>query len=314
MDIMGPVHRFDAYQQRTKGLRVGIAVIKKFGDDQASNLAALMAYFGFFSLFPLLLVFVTILGFVFSGDPSAQVSIEHSVLAQLPIVGDKVSAGTLKGSVLAIVIGLITSVLGGLAVTSAAQQALDRVWAVPLKDRPNFWQSRLRGLGLLLFLGILFIVSTVASGVVSGGFGGVGSKIAGYVVALLVNGALFFAAFRLMTASAIPTRDLREGAVVAAILWTILQSLGGYYVGHELKSAGNTYGTFAFVIALLVWFRLGAQITLYSAELNVVLSRRLYPRSLFGPPTEPADKRALRALAKVEERSAQEHVDVKFET
>ena len=314
MDIMGPVHRFDAYQQRTRGLRVGVAVIKKFGDDQASNLAALMAYFGFFSLFPLLLVFVTILGFVFSGDSSAQASIEHSVIAQLPIVGDKIKAGTLNGSVLAIVIGLITSLLAGLAVTNAAQQALDRVWAVPLKDRPNFLQSRLRGLGLLLFLGVLFIVSTVASGVVSGGFGGIGSKIAGYVVALLVNGALFFAAFRLMTASQIPTRDLREGVIVASILWTILQSLGGYYVGHEVKSAGNTYGTFALVIALLVWFRLGSQITLYAAELNVVLSRRLYPRSLFGPPTEPADKRALRALAKVEERSDEEHVDVSFET
>jgi YihY family inner membrane protein len=312
--MTGLLSRFDAYQQSRKWLALPMAVIKKSGDDQGGNLAALVAWFGFFSLFPLLLVFTTILGFVLRNNPNAQQAVEDSVLHQLPIIGQQIQLHSLKGSVTALVIGLATSLLAGFGVTGAAQRALDTVWAIPHKDRPNFLQSRVRGLGLLTFLGLLFVISTFVSGVVSGGFGGVGDLIAGYVIALVVNFALFFAAFRLMTASVIPSRDLRVGTIVASVAWTILQALGGYYIGHVLKNQSDAGKTFGLVIALLVWLHLGAQLMLYSAEINVVVTRRLWPRSLFGPPVAPADKRALRALAKVEERSDEQHVDVEFET
>jgi YihY family inner membrane protein len=314
MDFLGPVRRFDAYQQQHRGMALPVAVVKKLGDDQGGNLAALVAYYAFFSLFPLLLVFTTILGFVLRDNPGAQQSVENSVLHQLPIIGSQIRLHSLKGSVLALVIGLVTSLLAGLGVTGAAQNAMDRVWAVPFKERPNFLQSRLRGLGLLTFLGLLFIISTAASGIVSGGFGGVGDLIVGYVIALIVNFALFFAAFRLMTVSVIPSRDLRLGVIVAGVLWTILQALGGYFIGHVLNKQSDAGKTFGLVIALLVWLHLGAQVMLYSAEINVVVTRRLWPRSLFGPPDAPADKRTLRALAKVEERSDQQRIDVAFET
>jgi len=314
MDLLGPLRRFDAAQQRTKALALPIAVFRKFADDGAGSLAALVAYYAFFSLFPLLLVFTTILGFVLRNNPHAQQAVEDSVLHQLPIIGHQITLHSLRGSVIALVIGLATSLLAGLGVTGAAQRALDTVWAIPYKDRPDFFQRRGRGLGLLAFLGLLFIVSTFVSGVVSGGFGGVGDLIAGYVIAVLVNFALFFAAFRLMTAPAIPSRDLRVGVVVAAVMWTILQALGGYYIGHVLKNQSDAGKTFGLVIALLVWLHIGAQLMLYSAEINVVITRRLWPRSLFGPPVAAADKRTLRALAKVEERSHEQHVDVEFET
>jgi inner membrane protein YhjD len=313
MNAMGPVHRFDRFQQRHKWSAVPIAVVKKFGDDQAGNLAALVAYYAFFSLFPLLLVFLTVLGFVLQGNPSAQESIRQSVLGQFPIVGEKLDVQALHGSAIALVIGLATSLWAGLGVTAAARNAFDRVWAVPFKDRPNFWQSKLRGLLLLVSLGTLFIVATLASGLVTGGLGhGPLVKVLGIVFALLLNFGLFFASFRLMTTYDVKTRELRAGVILAGIIWTILQALGGYYIGHVLKSSRGTYGEFAFVIALLIWLHLGAQMTLYAAEVNVVLARRLWPRSLFGPPQGSADQRTLRALAKVEERSEAEHIDVEF--
>jgi YihY family inner membrane protein len=313
MDVMGPVRRFDAYQQSRDWLALPMAVVKKFGDDHGGSLAALVAYFAFFSLFPLLLVFTTILGFVLRNNPHAQQSVENSVLHQLPIIGTQIQLHSLKGSVVALIIGLITSLLAGMGVTNAAQNALDAVWAIPYKDRPNFLQSRIRGLGLLTFLGLLFIISTAASGIVSGGFGGVGDLIVGYVIALLVNFALFFAAFRLMTASSIPNRDLRIGTIVAGVLWTILQALGGFFIGHVLNKQSDAGKTFGLVIALLVWLHLGAQVLIYSAEINVVVTRRLWPRSFFGPPEAPADKRTLRALAKVEERSDRQRIQVEFD-
>ncbi|MFZ0089033.1 MAG: YihY/virulence factor BrkB family protein [Solirubrobacteraceae bacterium] len=314
MDFLAPVRRFDRFQQTKRGLAIPLAVIRKFSNDQAGNLAALMSYYGFFSLFPLLLVFTTILGFVLQGDPSAQKSVENSVLGQLPLVGNEISTHSLSGSTVALVLGLLTALWAGLGVTNAAQNALNTVWAIPFKRRPNFIKSRLRGIGLLVSLGLLFIVSTAASGIVSGGFGGAGEKIAGYVLALALNFGLFMASYRFMTVSEISTRDLVIGAAVASVLWTILQSVGGYYIGHVEKGNRGTYGTFATVIALLVWLHLGAQIFLYCAEINTVIKRRLWPRSLFGPPESAADQRTLRALAKVEERSEEQQVDVQFAT
>ena len=314
MDPLRPLRAFDRAQQRHLPLAFPVAVIKKFGDDQGAGLAALVAYYAFFSLFPLLLVFLTLLGYVLQGDASAEQSIRHSVLGEFPIVGQKLDVGELHGSVVALVIGLATSLWAGLGVTNAARNALDRVWAVPFKSRPNFVASRWRGLRLLVSLGSVFIVATLASGLVTGGLGhGPLVKVAGIVFSLLLNFGLFFAAFRLMTTREVSTRDLWAGVLVAGVLWTLLQSIGGYYIGHVLKSSHGTYAQFGFVIALLIWLHLGSQLTLFSAELNVVLTRRLWPRSLFGPPKSQADQRTLGALAKVEERSDQEQIDVTFD-
>ena len=291
-----------------------MAVVKKFGDDQAGSLAALVAYYAFFSLFPLLLVLVTILSYVLQHDPSSQEAIKTSVLSQFPIIGSDISRNihSLHGHVFTLVIGLVTSLLAGLGITQAAQNAFDQVWAVPFKDRRDFVHSRLRGLLLLVSLGLLFIVATLASGLVTGGLGGPLAKVAGIALSLLLNLALFMAAFRLMTSRSVATGCLWVGVIVAAVAWTILQVLGGIYIGHVFKHSTSTYGFFGIVIALLVWLHLGAQVTLYAAEINVVVTRKLWPRSLLGPPAREADEETLRALAKVEERHDSEQVDVEF--
>jgi membrane protein len=312
VDLLRPVRVFDRVQQRHAWLAVPVAVIRKFSDDQGGSLAALVAYYAFFSLFPLLLVFVTVLGFVLQGNPGAQQSIEHSVLGQFPVIGEQIKVHALSGHTAALVIGLLGSLWGGLGVTQAAQNAFDRVWAIPFKDRRDFLRARLRGLVLLGVLGALFIIASAASGLVSGGLGGPLLKVAGVALSLLLNVALFFSAFRLMTSRDIPLRCLWVGVVTAAVLWELLQIVGGYYIGHVYRHSSNTYAQFALVIALMVWLHLGAQLTLYAAEINVVLNRKLWPRRLLDGPGVPADERTLRALAKVEERSPREQVDVHF--
>jgi membrane protein len=288
-----------------------MAVIRKFGNDQAGSLAALVAYYAFFSIFPLLLVFTTILAFVLQGNQELYTDVTKSVLGQFPVVGNELQAHALTGKVTALVLGLLTSLWGGLGVTNAAQNAFDKVWAVPYKDRPNFFKARLRGLLLLICLGVLFVLSAAGAGVVTA-IGGPLVKVGGYAVTLSVNFGLYMAAFRFLTSASIPTRHLWLGAGIAAVFLLILQLVGGIYVDHVIKHASNTYGTFATVIGLLVWLHLIAQLTLYSVEINVVAVRHLWPRSLLGPPDAPADQETLRALAKVEERHDDEHVDVHF--
>ena len=312
MDLLRPVQAFDRYQQRHKGAAIPWAVIKKFGDDQAGNLAALMAYYAFFSIFPLLLVFTTILGFVLQGNDKLYDDVRNSVLGQFPVVGDQLHSGQLSGKATALVLGLITALWAGLGVTMAAQRAFDRVWAVPFKDRPNFVHSRLRGLLLLICLGIMFVASAAATTLATTVFGGALAKIGGYAITLGVNFCLYVLAFRFLTSAIIPTRSLWLGAGVGALFLSVMQLVGTIYVKRVISHASNTYGTFATVIGLLVWLHLIAQLTLYAAEINVVVVRRLWPRSLFGPPDEPADRETLRALAKVEERHEGEQVEVHF--
>jgi membrane protein len=291
------------------------AVVKKFGDDQAGQLAALIAYYGFFSLFPLLLVLVTILGFVLQGNPSAQASVLHSTLSQFPIIGNQLqnNVHSLKGSGVGLAIGIVGSLLAGLGITGAAQNAFNQVWHVPHKDRPNFLVSRLRGLGLLAALGLLSIASTVVAGYLLAQTHGTLNKLGVHVLALVANLLLFFTAFRLLTAKDIPTRDLLPGVIVAAVLWQILQYVGGYYVSHVIRHAKETSGLFAFVLGLLSWLYLGSQVTLFAAEINVVRARRLWPRSFFSEPLLDADRRALISSAETEERVDEENVEVDFD-
>jgi uncharacterized BrkB/YihY/UPF0761 family membrane protein len=159
----------------------------------------------------------------------------------------------------------------------------------------------------------MFVVSAVITGLVTTALHGPLVKIAGYALGLGLNFGLYVASFRFLTSASIPTRYLWLGAAVAAVFLTILQLVGSIYINHVIKRASNTYGTFATVIGLLVWLHLIAQLTMYSAEINTVIVRRLWPRSLLGPPESPADRETLRALAKIEERDAREQVEVRFE-
>ncbi len=315
MSLGDRVRALDRAQQRRPRISFVAAVIKKFGDDQAGQLAALIAYYAFFSLFPLLLVFVTVLGFVLQGNQTAQNDVLHSTLSQFPIIGSQLqhNVHSLKGSGVALAIGLIGSLFAGLGITNATQNAFNQVWHIPHKSRPDFLRSRLRGLGLLGILGLLAIVSTVVAGFATGFGSGVVQILAGIVIAFAVNLLLYFTAFRLLTVKEIETSDLLPGVVIAAVMWQIVQHVGGYYVDHVIRHAKETSGLFALVLGLLAWLYLGGQITLIAAEVNVVRARKLWPRSFFSEPLLDADRRALTSSAEVEERVPEENVEVDFD-
>lgn len=315
MSLADRLQTLDRLQQRHRWLSFPAAVIKKFGDDEAGRLAALIAYYGFVSLFPLLLVLVTVLGFVLEGSPKTQASVLHSTLGQFPIIGDQLQRNihSLKGSPGALAIGVAGLLFGGLGIVGATQNAFQQVWHIPRKHRPSFLAWRLRGLGLLVLLGLLLIVSTVAAGYVTAQTAGVTAVLGGILLALVSNLLLFIIAFRFLTPEEVPTRDLIPGVIFAAVLWQLLQHIGGYYVAHVVRHAQETSGLFAFVLGLLAWLYLGGQVTLLAAEINVVRARALWPRSFFSAQLLDADKRALISSAETEERVQDENVEVNFD-
>lgn len=313
VDPLTPLRAFDRLQRRRGALGFPVGVLKKHSDDGAGQLAALMAWYGFFSLLPLLLVLVTVLGYLLRGNPDLSERIVRSAVGKFPVIGSDLQVNALHGSAAALVIGLVAAIWAGLGITLAGQRAMDQVWNVPRRLRRDFLSSRLRGLVILVVLGLANVAATTAVGLILAGLGGTAFKVAGAVASALLNVGLFWAVFRLFTTDEVPTRQLWLGILLAAVGWTVLQAVGGVYVNHVVRRANQTYAFFATVIGLLSWLYLGAQMLLYAAEVNVVRVRRLWPRSMFDPATA-ADMQALRAAARVEERREGERVEVTFES
>ena len=286
MDAKAPLRLFDEYQQTKPALALPLGIVKKFGDDEGGSMVSLIAYRAFFSLFPLLLLMTTILGYVLAGNEELRKEVVNGTLSQFPIIGNQLKGGELTGSGIALAVGIVGSVLAGIGVVLETESTFNRCWGVPKSAERGFVGSRLRAIALLVVLGGLAVVSTVIGGLATGGadFLGAGGKVVGILVATVLNLFVFGAVFRLLTTDTVETRALIPGVVVATIGWEVLQLVGGWYISHEVKNASAVYGTFALVIGLLAWIHLGAMFVVLGAETNVVRTRKLWPRPMFGPP------------------------------
>jgi membrane protein len=301
----------DDLQQRHAWLAVPVAVWKKFGDDQAGNLAALIAYSGLVAVFPLLLVLVTVLDIVLKNHPGLKQTVLNAV-DQYPAIGllDQ-SIGRLNQAGIALVVGLVGTFIGTLGIANSLQNALNSVWEIPFAHRPGFPWSWLRSITLIVVVGTGFIATTILSGLAAGAgrvLPGAGSSVLALAVSLVLNFGLFWLAFRLATAKDITWRQLWLGAAISAVIWQILQAFGGYFLSHQIAHASPLYGTFAVVLGLIAWLYLQAQLTLYAVEINVVLAYRLWPRSLAPPPYTEQDRRAFELY--VEKRRNQRDIAV----
>ncbi|MGW0080092.1 YihY/virulence factor BrkB family protein [Streptomyces sp. NPDC003393] len=323
MDVLA---RLDAYQRRHRWAGLPLAVIYKFYDDQAAYLAALLTYYGFLSLFPLMLFLVAVLSAILSGNPHLQQQVLNSALSEFPVIGDQIvnNIGSFRGSTVAVVVGVIGSFYGALNVAQAAQHALNKIFAVPRHARPDPLHSRWKGLKFLslLALGLCVItgVSTVAEWA-AGIFGArleVGVRVAAGLLAVLLNAALLIGSYRLLTRRRVPLRVMWGPALGASCAWQGLLWGGTYYVGHVLKGTTATYGLFGIVLGLLAWIYLGALVYLVTAEISAVRCMRLWPRSLLSPFTDrvhlsAGDQRAYRSYATTESFKGFERITVHFD-
>jgi YihY family inner membrane protein len=302
-------------QRARPALAFPFAVIKKFGDDRASQLAALIAYYGFFSLFPLLLVFSTVVAIVVHDDPDLRRRLLDSALRQFPVVGVRIreTIDELTGSSFALIVGIVGALWSGTAVVAAAQHAMDEVWDVPRVERPGVLVRVTRALLLLGVFGTSIVLSTFLAG--SGaetGWHAAAWTIVSVAGTVLVSVAVFAFAYRVLTVADVRWRDVVPGAILAAVVWTLLLLLGGWLVDRHIRNASQVYGFFAIVIGLLTWISLAAQVFLFAAEVNVVRARRLWPRSMVAP-LASEDRRVLADQAEEEQARPEERVDVTFE-
>ncbi len=316
---MNPVERairkVDATQQRSTPLAFVFGVIKKFGDDNGGVLVSNLAYSAFVSIFPLLLVLVTILGLVAANYPTVRTDVLNAVAGQVPLIGHTLTENVhqlQRASITGLIVGLLLLIWGATGLAQAGLFTMEQVWNLPGPKRPGYVQRLGRaGLFLCLLGGGVIVTTGLASLPNYVHNLGIGSEILIEVVTAAFNAGMYLGAFRALTPKGVPTRNLLPGAVTGGILWTVLQFLGTYLVHHYLHS-DSVYGVFATVLGLLAWVYLATEITVYSAEVNVVLARRLWPRSIVQPPLTEADRASMALQALQNQRRPEQDVTVTF--
>jgi YihY family inner membrane protein len=286
----------DDLQRRHPALGFVVGVQRKFASNGAGRLAAVLAFYAFFSFFPLLLVVTTVLGRALASRPGLRTDLLDSVLAQFPVVGsslrDKDTLHPLQGSLTTLLVGIVGALWGGLRAMQAAQHAMNDVWDVPRHERPNAINVRLRALLVLVVVGAGLLGTVALSSLAALLPVPAAGRIALVLGTLVADSLTFLVAFQVLTARKQPWGALAPGAAFAGVGWFAVQLSGTWFVARAIKGASDVYGTFAAVIGFLTLFHVQAQLSLYAAEINVVRARRLWPRSLTGRDPTDADRRA----------------------
>ena len=316
--------RVDAYQRSHKVVGFPLAVFYKYFDDQGPYLAAILTYYAFVAIFPLLLIASSVLGLLLQGNDELQARLLDSALSRFPIVGTELGRPEgLQGSTTGVVVGGLAALYGVLGLGQAAQNALNTVWAVPRNSRLNPLVSRLRSLGVLSFAGLAVLVVTFLTGLVGnlGSFGiDLGRWVQGLSIALsIVVTSVVLAAMMRFTTSRRPSfRTSLPGAFVISVLWHLLQAVGSVFVREVVAKASDMNGVFALVLGLIALLFLAAAMAVLGLEVNVVLKERLWPRALLTPFTDQvqlteADRRAYDSYAKAQRHKGFQRVNVTYD-
>jgi YihY family inner membrane protein len=308
------IRRVDTAQQRHTASAFVYGIVKKYGDDNGGVLVSNLAYSAFLSVFPLLLILVTVLVQVAFVNPAIQHEVTAAVERQFPLIGHQL-AGHIhalhRSTVAGLVVGLLLLLWGSTGLAQAGLFTMEQVWNLPGPARPGYLPRLLRSVTFLGVLAVGVVVSTLLAGLDTYGHHAAAIVVLAEVLAIAANIGLYLTSFRVLTPSGVPTRDLVPGAVVGGLAWTGLQALGAYLVHHFLRS-DSVYGVFATVLGLLAWIYLAVEVTVYAAETNVVLKRRLWPRSIVQPPLTEADRAALALQALQNQRRKEQVVHVSY--
>jgi uncharacterized BrkB/YihY/UPF0761 family membrane protein len=318
------VDRVDDFQRRHRVLGVPVAIVYKFFDDQGGYLAAVLTHYSFLAILPLLLIASSLLGFVLQGNATLQEEILTSALAQFPIVGDELGRpGGIQGSTSAVVVGILAATYGAIGLGQAAQNAVNVAWAIPRNSRLNPIHSRVRSLAGVVLAGLALALVVLISSV-SSHAEAFNADLGGGVHWLVVTATVAVSAcvlalmMRLSTPQKEAFREVLPGAVLIAVLWQLLQMLGGVYVSSVIKDASAMNAIFAVVLGLVALLYIASVMAILGLETNAVLAKRLYPRALLTPFTDSvrltdADRRVYREYAQAQRHKGFEQVHVTFD-
>ena len=303
----------DHWQQNNRLTAFPYAVVKKYGEDEAGYQAALLTYYGFLSLFPLLLVLTTLVGIIGGNHEAFKHTILQGLTNYFPSFGDQLSkVQSIHKSGLALVVGVLFTLYGARGVADAFRNGVNHIWETPKSKRPGFPQSNLQSLAIIGVGGGGFLLASITSGFAAAA----GHGLLFRLLSTLLNLVILFWVFRRLLSLALPgvlpARNTRSGAAAAAIGLVTLQLLGSLILKNELKNLNAVYSIFALSLGLLFWLYLQAQTIYYAVEIASVRSLKLYPRGLQANHLTPADKRVYKRQVLREKQLESEKIETSF--
>jgi membrane protein len=260
-------------------VRTAQAVSDRYAQDSGGYMSAAIAYYGFLSLFPLLLLALSIVGFVLAGRPGLQEDVAGSIAEAVPglstLIGENLDQ-LVKARAGVGLIALAGLLWTGMGVAGAARNALRRIFRQPLPL--GIVQDKVWLLIKTVGLGLLALVATglagVVAGIEAGGPAGIALLVGVPIVTLALDFVLFLWAYRTLMKGRPRWTGLAPGAMFAAIGWTVLKLVGAWYASRTVANSSEVYGAFATTVGVLVLLYLSGRLFVYGAELNAVLAER----------------------------------------
>lgn len=271
-----------------------------YGRDKASVWSSSLSYFTVFSLAPLVLLLVSVLG-LFVSKATVEKNITAEIQTSMGRQSGKLIQTIIESSkkpsagIVGTVVGFIFLLIGASGVFAQLKQMLNYIWGVEQKKRLGVWgfiRDRFLNMSLVASIAFLLLVSFVATTAIStlgGYFRGVLPlspfvyEIINFLISFVVTTFLFALIFKVLPDVKISWKHVWLGAIVTAILFTIGKSIIGWYIGFS--SVSSSYGAAGSLIALLLWVYYAAQILFFGAEYTkmfTVLSDRKVIPSTYG--------------------------------
>lgn len=294
--------RLDEFQLNNRYLGFVYAVQRKYSQDQAGSLGALITYYGLLTLFPLLVAALSItqLSILHSAHLKSKVAV--AVNSYLPIVGHQLQTDVRveQKAGIALVTSVILALYGARGVTKALQLAFNDIWQIPIAMRARFPKKLLRSFGVLLVSGLGFLATGLLSSFAMAPSTFIFMRILAFIASLLITFIALMVVFQIGLSKHYRYKDFMYGSLIAACGLQIIQLLAGFIITHELKHFSSLYGSLALVFVVLFWIYLQVRIVLYATEIDTIRKFKLWPRSLSGTQVTDADRRVYKMYAKRE--------------
>jgi uncharacterized BrkB/YihY/UPF0761 family membrane protein len=277
----------DRFQQRHKATAIVAACIRSYSDARGSMLAGLTTFYGFLAIFPLLLLFFTIVAVTLKNHPDLQARLITAVLSQFPELGQNLEAQIHTLSANSLSVALLTAIglaWGGLGVARALTHATTMLWQVPRAEELSFWIRLRREVGVIGVVSATILAGAAATAlstnrVAESVFGSTWLHLGELALSGLINILGYCFALKLLAPKKHTWRTFAPGAILGGLGWTGVLGLGSALLAHHLGSLGALYGVFAVVLGLVFWINLGTQLFLYATTLTVVLETKDWPKS-----------------------------------
>jgi membrane protein len=306
--------RLDAIQQRHGVIGFPVAVIKKYGDDEGVRHAALLTYYGFLSVFPLLLLAVAVISEVLRGNPDLRNQIIAAIVpAQFQATVESALAA-LPSSGVPLAIAVVGLLLSGLGILNSAFHTINQVAAVPHRKRLTMPHRYLRVVLMLLLL----VLCVIGIGILTVTFGALTdlprlSRLAAFAGSVALLFLLLWSASAMYLPHRARLSVIWPAALIGSIVVAGVLTFGATVLPRLVARSGAVYGSFATIVGVFTLMFVVGQVLVFSAEVAVVRRRRLWPRSLDTQHPTDADRRALTALARTQERIPVERIEARFD-